>query len=351
MKSIFCRSVQNQRAITRTIALELIVRAFNRPLLHRMGDNSRSLCEQWCESAVELPRRCRCVQLLTFFKNIKYLYVKSEWLCYCTLNFKTEGRYYKDQPSASLEYYGVDQIFVHPYYNPFTIDNDIALLHIDSPIEYNSYVQPVCLPNRDAYVSEMARITGCVVRQPILYQMYLRATLTTYMPLLHVADGARRWAPGGTRCSSRRRSRSSRIATAAAGWVPRCRATWSAPAMTRATTAAAWCALLPEPHGPPALLPSSSCFLLRSKNNAERSWRPLRRAEQFICSYPMIVLVGRFWWPAGREGKLQPVDARRTGQLGPPHLRRVHSLQSRSQLREQWYALSWKRTLNNRMIR
>lgn len=51
----------------------------------------------------------------------------------------------------------------------------------------------------------------------------------------------------------------------------------------------------------------------------------------------MIAIIGRFGWPAGREGKLQPVDARRTGQLGPPHLRRVHSLQSRSHLREQRY--------------
>lgn len=123
------------------------------------------------------------------------------------------------------------------------------------------------------------------LRQAVLYQMYFSSTLTTYMTLLHVADGARRWAQGGTRCSSRRPSRSSRIATAAAGWVPRCRATWSAPATTRATTAAAWCALLPAFL--PSILAVVACcaILVRTMLNEVEG----RRGEQNS-------LYAAIWW-------------------------------------------------------
>ncbi|XP_043975429.1 ST14 transmembrane serine protease matriptase a [Gambusia affinis] len=41
------------------------------------------------------------------------------------------------------------QIIPHPYYNPNTFDNDIALMELDTPIEYSDYIQPICLPTSD----------------------------------------------------------------------------------------------------------------------------------------------------------------------------------------------------------
>ncbi|XP_026094842.1 testisin [Carassius auratus] len=39
----------------------------------------------------------------------------------------------------------VKEIYTHNQYNATTIDNDIALLHLLSPVEFNNYISPVCL--------------------------------------------------------------------------------------------------------------------------------------------------------------------------------------------------------------
>lgn len=38
------------------------------------------------------------------------------------------------------------QVIAHPYYNPYTYDNDIALMELDSPVTYSNHIQPICLP-------------------------------------------------------------------------------------------------------------------------------------------------------------------------------------------------------------
>ncbi|RXN14920.1 serine protease 27-like protein [Labeo rohita] len=39
----------------------------------------------------------------------------------------------------------VNNIIAHNAYNPNSYDNDIALLHLSSPVTFNDYIQPVCL--------------------------------------------------------------------------------------------------------------------------------------------------------------------------------------------------------------
>ncbi|XP_035695492.1 trypsin-2-like [Branchiostoma floridae] len=43
----------------------------------------------------------------------------------------------------------VKQIIVHPDYSDVTLDNNIALVKLESPVSLNDYVQPICLPKRD----------------------------------------------------------------------------------------------------------------------------------------------------------------------------------------------------------
>ena len=42
----------------------------------------------------------------------------------------------------------VSQIFVHPEYNKNYNSNDIALLKLEKDLEFDSYIQPACLPNK-----------------------------------------------------------------------------------------------------------------------------------------------------------------------------------------------------------
>lgn len=39
--------------------------------------------------------------------------------------------------------------FKHPNYNSRTIDNDIALLRLETPAPFSNYILPVCLPGRE----------------------------------------------------------------------------------------------------------------------------------------------------------------------------------------------------------
>uniref|UniRef100_A0A8C3FAR1 Peptidase S1 domain-containing protein n=1 Tax=Chrysemys picta bellii TaxID=8478 RepID=A0A8C3FAR1_CHRPI len=41
---------------------------------------------------------------------------------------------------------GVGRIIPHPSYNTDTADFDVAVLELDSPVPFNKYIQPACLP-------------------------------------------------------------------------------------------------------------------------------------------------------------------------------------------------------------
>ncbi|KAL6468287.1 hypothetical protein MHYP_G00239640 [Metynnis hypsauchen] len=42
----------------------------------------------------------------------------------------------------------VSKIVSHPKYNPVTVDNDIALLRLATPVKFTDYILPACLPSR-----------------------------------------------------------------------------------------------------------------------------------------------------------------------------------------------------------
>ncbi|KAI2804691.1 hypothetical protein BLOT_003679 [Blomia tropicalis] len=47
----------------------------------------------------------------------------------------------------------VSSIEIHPDYDNYTVDNDIALLRLESPLEIDDYVSPICLPSIDDEMS------------------------------------------------------------------------------------------------------------------------------------------------------------------------------------------------------
>ena len=55
------------------------------------------------------------------------------------------------------------KIIQHPSFSRATVDNDIAMLQLDSPVVFNAAVRPICLPIRYAnydFNNEIGTITG-----------------------------------------------------------------------------------------------------------------------------------------------------------------------------------------------
>lgn len=41
---------------------------------------------------------------------------------------------------------GVKTWYIHEDFNPYKLDNDIALIRMDEPVNFDGIVRPVCLP-------------------------------------------------------------------------------------------------------------------------------------------------------------------------------------------------------------
>ncbi|XP_072118280.1 enteropeptidase [Mobula birostris] len=56
----------------------------------------------------------------------------------------------------------IDYILINPHYNKRTKNSDIALMHLESPVNYTEYIQPACLPDRKQHFSPgmMCSIAG-----------------------------------------------------------------------------------------------------------------------------------------------------------------------------------------------
>lgn len=65
------------------------------------------------------------------------------------LCFLPAGDYERYRLEGTEENIKVVKAFKHPNYNSRTIDNDIALLRLESPAPFSDYILPACLPSRE----------------------------------------------------------------------------------------------------------------------------------------------------------------------------------------------------------
>ena len=72
----------------------------------------------------------------------------------------TAGLHKRTQPDGNAQVRTVRRIVRHPDYNAWTIENDVALLELASPLTYTPRVQPIAIRTTDAPVGAMAPVSG-----------------------------------------------------------------------------------------------------------------------------------------------------------------------------------------------
>ncbi|XP_075423520.1 ovochymase-2 isoform X2 [Ascaphus truei] len=76
------------------------------------------------------------------------------WLVVAGLHDLTASEHNQKRP--------VCQIVIHPEFNRVTMDYDIALIQLTEPFQFNSYIRPICLPerSRETEPSSLCIVTG-----------------------------------------------------------------------------------------------------------------------------------------------------------------------------------------------
>lgn len=70
------------------------------------------------------------------------------------------GAHRRSLPNANVQSRGVARLVVHPDYDPFTGDNDVALIELSSSVTFTEFVQPIALSQATAPVGGSAYVTG-----------------------------------------------------------------------------------------------------------------------------------------------------------------------------------------------
>lgn len=70
------------------------------------------------------------------------------------------GEYHIRQSSGNEQNIRSKKLYMHPQYDDWTMVNDIALIHLSSPMQLNGCVGTVCLPSSDVSPGTDCWITG-----------------------------------------------------------------------------------------------------------------------------------------------------------------------------------------------
>jgi len=66
-----------------------------------------------------------------------------------------------DNPNANAVTKGVRRVIRHPEFNPKSYENDIAILELDSPVEFQPHIVPICMPDlKQVFEGSEGFVTG-----------------------------------------------------------------------------------------------------------------------------------------------------------------------------------------------
>lgn len=93
---------------------------------------------------------------------IDNLYVLTAAHCIQSTNFRViAGLHQRTNINGpTTQILRVSRVFIHEQYNKKTEANDIALIRLAQPVQFNNYVKPICLPGPDPQESESVTVAG-----------------------------------------------------------------------------------------------------------------------------------------------------------------------------------------------
>uniref|UniRef100_A0A8C9RXN6 trypsin n=1 Tax=Scleropages formosus TaxID=113540 RepID=A0A8C9RXN6_SCLFO len=80
--------------------------------------------------------------------------------CYKSLIEVRLGEHNIQQTENTEQVISSSSVIRYPYYDSWTIDNDIMLIKLSKPAAFDSYVQPVALPEGCAAAGTMCMVSG-----------------------------------------------------------------------------------------------------------------------------------------------------------------------------------------------
>ncbi|XP_033102537.1 roundabout homolog 2-like [Anneissia japonica] len=70
------------------------------------------------------------------------------------------GAHERNPDHGSRKEFGVTQVITHQDFSSKTLDNDIALMQLDKPVQYDEYISPVCLSRENVPAGTECVVTG-----------------------------------------------------------------------------------------------------------------------------------------------------------------------------------------------
>ncbi|RNA20810.1 serine protease 27-like [Brachionus plicatilis] len=71
------------------------------------------------------------------------------------------GLHDKENPESHSTTRNVNKIIIHPNYNNVNLDNDIALINLNTPLNYTDQILPICIPDQSQiFAGESSLATG-----------------------------------------------------------------------------------------------------------------------------------------------------------------------------------------------
>lgn len=71
-----------------------------------------------------------------------------------------EWRLGSDEEPKAFQIVRVKNVVFHPAYQPTTINHDVALLHLEDKLRYDTHIGPICLDDQDL---DSSSTNDCVV--------------------------------------------------------------------------------------------------------------------------------------------------------------------------------------------